>query len=319
VKWFKWSSLITLSLAMSLSTACNRPADTPSVGDIVVQIIVTRDFGEEVIIERTIEVKPNTNAIDALKQVAAVETAYGSGFVNGVNGTRTTFSTQSGGLRDWFFSVNGITSGTGGLDYALRSGDVEQWDFHKWGFQQTIPATIGQFPEPFLHGHRGSISPTVVAYSDNFEKEANNLVIKLAGLGVKKVNATKITELKETERELSNLIIVGHPDELLASEINREWKRLGLFASFDGNRLNAFNSSGEVSEIYTSSTGVIMATQNLWNPNGTGAGENVAWLVSGTDDAGVKAAIDVLLNRSDEFIYSYGAIVSGGQVTRLPR
>ncbi|GAI85551.1 unnamed protein product, partial [marine sediment metagenome] len=36
---------------------------------------------------------------------------------------------------------------------------------------------------------------------------------------------------------------------------------------------------------------LIQATQNPWNPKGIGACENVVWLVSGTDEAGVKDAI----------------------------
>lgn len=318
MKWLKRLSLASLSLALSLSAACGGPGVTATPGNITVRVAVTRNFGEELIIEHSLELKANTNAMEALKQVAAVETAYGGGFVNGINGTYTTLTALSGDRQDWFFSVNGITSNTGAADYILHSGDIEQWDFHGWGFQQTTPATIGDFPEPFRFGHRGNIRPTVVVYAGNFEKEAANLVQKLGDLGVKTVSLRKITELPETEKESSNLIIIGLPDAPLLSEINREWKRLGLFANFDGSRLTIYTAGGEVAENYASETGVILATQNPWNPNGTGAGENVAWLVSGTDERGVRAAADALLNRTDEFKYAYAAVVNGGKVTRLP-
>jgi len=318
MKWLERLSLIALSLVVSLSAACDHSSVPTSPGNITVRIAVTRNFGEELLFERSLELKANTNALDALKQVAAVETAYGDGFVNAINGTRTTFAGPFGDRQDWFFYVNGMASNTGALDYILHSGDIEQWDYHGWDFQQTTPATIGQFPEPFLHGQRNNIRPTVVTYTDNFEKEAVSLVQRLGGLGVKAAGMKKITELTETEKESSNLIIIGLPDAPVVSEINRQWRQLGLFARFDGKSLTVFNARGEVAGNYTSNTGIIMATQNPWNPGGTGAGENVAWLISGTDESGVRAAVDVLVNRMDELKYAYAAVVNGGKVTRLP-
>ena len=96
----------------------------PSTGKIEVRVIVTQDFGNELMLDKSLLVSNGSSAMDALKQVAEVETAYDGGFVNAIRGVRS--SAREG----WFIIVNGILSNTGACDYTLHSGDVERWDFH---------------------------------------------------------------------------------------------------------------------------------------------------------------------------------------------
>ena len=54
-----------------------------------VSVVATRNFGQELIFSERVELAVNTRAMDALQQVAEVETAYGGGFVNAINDIRS--------------------------------------------------------------------------------------------------------------------------------------------------------------------------------------------------------------------------------------
>jgi hypothetical protein len=78
------------------------------------------------------------------------------------------------------------------------------------------------------------------------------------------------------------------------------------------------NSTGEAEREYTSGAGVIQATQNPWNPKGTGACENVAWLISGTDEDSIKSAVKALALHHNELRYAFGAVVQEGRIIKVP-
>ena len=64
--------------------------------------------------------------------------------------------------RDWFYYVNGIEADVGAQDYGLSSGDRIQWDYHSWRATMRVPAIVGAYPEPFVHGYRGKRLPARV-------------------------------------------------------------------------------------------------------------------------------------------------------------
>ena len=130
-----------------------------------VKVIVTTDFGQVVLVEKAVDIEENTTALDALQQVAEVNTKYGGGFVDAINGISSEYKGTGQKKKDWFFYINGMSSNLGANDYILHGGDIEQWDFRDWGFRQFVPAIIGDFPEPFIHGCGGVVYPTVVAYT----------------------------------------------------------------------------------------------------------------------------------------------------------
>jgi hypothetical protein len=286
---------------------------------MAVKIAVTQNFGEKLIFEQSLNIKENTSALDALKQAAPVETSYGGGFVSGINGIRSRYAGGVTAREDWFFYVNGLISNVGASDYVLQPGDTEQWDFHSWSLHSFTPAVIGHFPEPFLHGYSGKTRPTVIVYTDKFREEAKNLERKLGELGAHAVGSKEFSALSPNEKENSNLILIGTPDVEAISELNRHWRELGFFAYFESVNLAVLNASGAVTNNYGSGAGLIQATQNPWNPNGIGAGENVVWLVSGTDETGVKAAIDALINRNTDLRYAHAAVIVSGEIVRIPR
>jgi len=305
--------LLPASIACSASTApVPEQATTMSV-----RIIVTQNFGQELILDRTLDTGEKSNAMDTLQRVAQVETAYGGGFVISINGIRSQYSGLGSAQQDWFLYINGMESNTGALDYTLQPGDIEHWDFHNWSFHQSIPAIIDSFPGTFKYGYGGNTRPTIIAYADGFNEAADNLEQGLIASGVK-VSSQNLDELSENAKESSNLLLLGTSDNQLISELNREWQRLGFFADFENGNLVALSPDGHVETRYGAGVGLIEATQNPWNPNGTSADQNAVWLVSGTDVNGVNAAADILLKHSEELKYSFAVVVSGGKAINLP-
>ena len=303
--------LLLLSAVVALS-ACS-PGGTGT--DITVRVVVTQNFGRDLMLDETIEVPTGASALEALQQVADVETAYGGGFVNTINGVRSQYPAQE----DWLFYINGISTNKGAAGYILEDGDIQHWDFHDWSFRMFIPAIIGDFPQPFLHGYGGQVRPTVIVYADGLREEAEALERGLAELGVENVSLKHTGELTDDDKQHSNLILLGTKDSDLVSEMNQAWDKLGFFVHFEDGVMVVHNSRGEVEAEYGAGCGLIQATQSLWNPKGVGACENVVWMASGMDADGVKSAVDALINRHDQFQYAYAIVIANGEIIRVPQ
>ena len=306
----KLARLAAVVVALAVLLSGCRP---PSSGQIEVRVIVSHDFGSETLVDELVMVDDGSTALDALKQVASAETAYGGGFVTAINGV------SSAGGEDWFFYINGILTNVGARNYALRQGDVERWDFHSWGFCSFVSALIGDFPEPFGHGYGGEVSPTVVVYSPGLENEAGDVAAVLAQLGVENVSVVTEAELSPEEKGRCNLVLLGAQDSELVAEVNQLRDKLCFYAYFGGGGLLLRDSRGEAAGEYGAGCGLIQASQNPWNPRGIGACQNVLWVVSGTDEAGVKDAVDVLVNHSAELRHAFGVVIAGGEVIKVPR
>jgi hypothetical protein len=117
---------------------------------------VTRDRGAEVILTAT--VPAGVSALEALDRELDVDTRYGGRFVQAIEGLEGSLDQQ----RDWFWYVNGLEGDRSAAEYELRPGDVEWWDYRSWGSVMQIPAVVGAFPEPFVHGFAGEVPPAVV-------------------------------------------------------------------------------------------------------------------------------------------------------------
>jgi len=315
--------LVVCLLAIGLC-GCSAPQPPQSPAAVPaatteVRVVVTRNFGQELVFDEVVELRGKMCAMDALKQVAEIETAYGGGFVNAINGVRSQYTGSGAAKKDWFIYANGILTNVGALDYTLHPGDIERWDLHDWSFHHLIPAITGHFPEPFVHGYEGTVRPTIVIYQDNFKKEAEDVAAKLSQLGVASISIKSISELSEEEKEFCNLLLLGDMDCKLISELNQVWKRLGFFAHFEEDKLVVLNSRGEIAAEHGDGTGLIQATQSLWNPKGIGICQNVVWMVSGTDEAGVKSAIATLVNRYSDFQYAFAVVITDGEIlSRVP-
>ncbi len=112
---------------------------------------------------------------------------------------------------------------------------------------------------------------------------------------------------------------MGTSDFEPIKELNEPWNRLGFFCHFEDGKLLVFDSAGELLNGYGAGTGLIQATQSIWNPKGVGAGENVVWVLSGLDESGVRAAVDTLVSHPDGYRYACAVVVTEGETLRVPQ
>jgi len=305
--------IILLLLLTAALSGCPSPPSAAGGEPATVTVVVTRDFGKELILAEEVEIGEGSNAMTALQSVAEVETKYGGGFVKAIKG----LSSQEANHLDWFYYINGISLSLGAKDYALRDGDVEQWDLRDWSYRQFVPATIGAFPQPFLSGVRGELKPTAVVYDETFAEEAGVLAAKLEGRGVAEVTLNGAERLSDGVRTGSHLIIVGGAESGLIVELN-ELPKLGFFAYFEGGRIIVLDEKGDQAGEYGAGWGLIQATQNPWSPGGVGSGQSVVFTVTGTDENGIRSAAQALIDNSDGLSYAYAVLVNNNEIIKIP-
>ena len=185
IAWF----LVIVALCACTAQPPGGQAQSPAV-----RIVATQDFGRQLMFDEKLELEPGTSAMAALKRVAEVETAYGGGFVDAINGLRSGFTSGQSAKADWFFYINGIQSNIGALDYRLHDGDVQHWDFHDWSFRHFIPAIIDGFPAALSNGFGGKVSPNLIVYQDSMKESAQKLAEKLVKLGVNNISLRSFGE-----------------------------------------------------------------------------------------------------------------------------
>lgn len=317
MKRFNLFCLLVLVVMVGLiGDACSPVPVAEESGLITVRVVATEDFGETLILDKTLEVPSETSAMTALEQAAEVETEYGGGFVSAINGFRSGYN--RGMMRDWFVYLNGILANTGVMDYTLHAGDVQHWDIHDWGFRQFVPAIIGGFPEPLLHGYGGKNRETIVVFPGSLKNEADKIRQVLLESGISSVSQRQLDALSQKDKETGNLILLGTMDMPLIVELNHQWKKLGYFTNYRDGNLVAINLEGKEVAGYGAGSGIIQATQNPWNPKGIGACENVAWMIAGIDITGVRNAVDIMINKRVDLQYACAVIADKGKVVRIP-
>jgi hypothetical protein len=306
--------IFVLLLLAAILSGC--PAPPPASGDepATVKVVVTRDFGRELVLAGEVEIGEGTDAMTALQATAEVETKYGGGFVKAINGLES----QEASQLDWFYFINGVSLSLGARDYALRDSDVEQWDLRDWSYRQFVPAIIGAFPQPCLNGVRGKLKPTAVVYDEPFAGEAGALAAKLEEWGVTEVTLNGAETLSDGVKEQSHLIIVGGADNGLILELNELHKKLGFFAYFEGGKIITLDEKGKQAGDYGAGWGLIQATQNPWSPGGVGSGESIVFIITGTDENGIRSAANALIDNSDGLRNAYAVLVNNSEIIKIP-
>lgn len=118
-----------------------------------VHLRVTDDFGAKVLAEPAEPKQAGADTVMRLLQRnAKVETRYGGGFVQSINGLSG--QADAGEQIDWFFYVNGLLAGRGAASWRVAEGERIWWDRHRWDLAQ-IDAVVGDYPQPMKSGHDG--------------------------------------------------------------------------------------------------------------------------------------------------------------------
>jgi hypothetical protein len=273
-----------------------------------VTLTVTDAFGSRVLEQaRAPNVVGQETVMELLMRNDHVQTRYGGGFVQSINGL-------AGGERNgrpdaWFYYVNGIEAPAGAAETKLHAGDSVWWDRHDWGLTDDVPAVVGSYPEPFLHGTDGKRLPITVYCPAPSSQACKTVSKRLSALGVPITFGALGTDEPETLRVLVGTWLSLRTDPA-ASYLQQSTQTSGVYARFapDGRTLALLDPEGHTVRTLAGGTGVVAADRI---PN-----EVPTWLITGTDSAGVDAAAHALDQASldDHFAVA----LSAGRVIALP-
>jgi hypothetical protein len=235
-----------------------------------------------------------------------VTTRFGGGFVQSIDGLAGSDAAE----HDWFYYVNGSEASVGAADYKLSPGDVAQWDYHDWRATQHIPAIVGAYPEPFLHGMKGKRLPTRVECENDASAPCKEVSDRLAKLGANVTSAP----LGSPSTAFALRVVVAKYGAVSGIRALTALKSgpatTGVYARFNaaGTSLELLDSAGKAVRTAPPGSGLLAATQP--------AAQAITWVVTGVDDAGVARAAGALDPATLRNAFAVAATPSG--VVRLP-
>jgi hypothetical protein len=251
-----------------------------STGDV--DLTVSRDYGTKVLVQKQDPIHESDTVFRVLDRNADVSTRYGGGFVQSINGLSGT--TSGGRTSDWFFYVNGIESPIGSAQYDLSGGDRVWWDYRDWTAAMRVPAVVGSWPEPFVHGFQGKLYGTSVQCAGR-QAPCDEVSARLRAAGANFPggggSAGTVTIAVGPWSALRDQPVAG----LLASGPASS----GVFAHFVGTRkplLEVLNQQGQPAGSIGKGGGLIAALRQGDGPP--------TWVVTGTDAKGVIAAANLV-------------------------
>jgi hypothetical protein len=253
----------------------------PGSGTSAVTITVTSGFGAQRVASIAKSKVPGSETVmRMLERSFAVRTRYGGGFVESIDG-------QSGSSRrrDWFYYVNGVQAPQGAATTAVHRGDRIWWDLHDWSATNSVPAVVGSFPEPFVHGIAGKRFPTTIECAQDVGAACKRVTAALRGVGV-----PVSSQLLGTGSGQDTLaLLVGTWSELrsalVGSVIQHGPAASGVYARFSGageRSLQLLDPRGRVARTLIAGAGLIAATADR--------SATPTWLITGTDVSGVNGA-----------------------------
>jgi hypothetical protein len=283
---------VALAAVAVAAPGCGIGPGESSAGEAT--LTVTRDYGAERMLAASQDDPPAAETvIRFLDREAEITTRYGGGFVQSIDGVSGELS--GGRSRDWFFFVNGVESSRGAAEVEVRGGDRIWWDHRDWTDAMRTPAVVGSWPEPFAQASAGTEREPVRVECLDERERCDAVADRLAEEGVDASVEDAVRDRGRLERAPPALRVLVGPWERVrtdpaAAQLERGPQASGVFARFEpagrGYRLVALDERVEPVEAHASGAGLVA---------GVRAGERPpAWLVTGTDAAGVAKAVTML-------------------------
>ena len=259
------------------------------------ELTVTRDYGTVPVLHRQLgDLTESDTVMRALERNADITTSYGGDFVQSIDGFEG--ESRSGERFDWLFYVNGVESTVGAGAYSLHGGESVWWDYRDWNAALRVPAVVGSWPQPFLGGYDGKRRPVAVECLGG-GGVCGEVEERLRGEGV---------EVSAHPPSGAIRVLVGPwarvRSDPAAAQIERGPQTSGVFAEFH-------REAGDTAADFGPGAGLVAATRRYEEPP--------IWVVTGTREAGVRAAAGLL--DPDDLRDRYAVAVDGGKETPLPR
>ena len=293
------TAVATALLGAALATAgCGLGAGA-DVGSV--ELTVTREFGAEPMLQRSLPAKESDTVMRLLEGEAEIETRYGGGFVHAIEGVAE--ARRDGDPHDWFFFVDGAESPIGAAEVEVEGRERIWWDYRDWSAIYHVPAVVGSWPAPFADGISGKRYPVVV------ECRGGRVACDLARRALEAEGVR---------------IAAGSPDKAIRLLVG-PWQRLrtdataklieagpgesGVFADFEGVfGLVALDEGGDVAAELGPDAGLVAATARYGGPP--------VWVVTGGTAAAVRQAAAAL--DPQHLRDHYAVAIEDGKATPLP-
>jgi hypothetical protein len=276
-------------LCAAAAAGCGFGPGASTEGDAT--LTVTRDYGSERVLGAALTDPPESETVMRfLDSEAEITTRYGGGFVQSIDGLAG--GERSGGRFDWFFYVNGIESPIGAAEARVYGGDRVWWDYREWTAAMRVPAVVGSWPEPFVHGSEGKAFPVRIDCLAD-DDDCSAVADRLEGEGVPASISTERAKLGE---ELLRVVVgpwEAVREDRAAVQIEDGPSQSGVFADMEPGTAGGYELVALDPD----------AREDPRDRLGPGAGlvaavrlgeEQPTWVVTGTDQAGVDAAIELL-------------------------
>jgi len=281
-----------------------------------IDLWVTTGFGSATIDEELKDYQQSYSIMDILRQTTEVETAYGGGFVQAINGITSTYTNifNSDKKKDWFYWINGLNANVGANDYLPKDGDIIWWDYHDWSHTVGPNAVIGTFPQPFVNGYNEVNNGTEIWYTKNNEPEAETLQKLLLNKNVEKVT-TNLFQQQDLYDRSKMTILLGEWSELKnnqqLNDLFQQGTKLGLFAGIKDQKIYTTYVNGGISESFDSNSVLIVSIAQ--SPGDT----HPLWLIIGLNSEDIEQALTVLQD-GQMIKKKVGVVISNGKVFDLP-
>jgi hypothetical protein len=297
-----------IALTATLGLGCTLG---PDEGSGVATLTVTRDFGSTKLVRSSDRDLPEgETAMRFLQRRAEVETRYGGRFANAINGLR---SRATGGSRsDWFYYVNGIEADVSAAERELARGDRVWWDYHEWSGVMRVPAVVGSFPEPFIHGSEGKRFPVRIDCAQDADQACRDVATRLDRAGV---TASSTALGAPAGKEVLRMVVGTWSDvrrDGAARQLERGPQESGVFARVarvrGGYALRLLDPLGHAGSELRSGAGIVAATRF--------EEQQPTWVVTGTDRLGLRRAVTLL----EEAVLRdrFAVATTGGRALSLP-
>jgi hypothetical protein len=284
-------TVVAAAIATATTAGCGLGPGPSTEGEAT--LTVTRDYGIEPVLEATESDPPESETVlRFLDGGAEVETRYGGGFVQSIDGIAGEFG--AGRTSDWFFFVNGIESDRGAAEVPVRGGDRIWWDYRDWTDALRTPAVVGSWPEPFVQASAGADAIPVRVVCHVERPTCGEVAERLAGEGVDaSIEGPESAEAADRRAPALRLLVGPWPEvasDPAAAQLDRGPRTSGVFARFErgpgGWELLALDERAEPAARLGSGAGLVAGVRDGDDP--------ATWLITGTDEAGVRDAASML-------------------------
>ncbi len=272
---------------------------------------ITNDFSKNCLLVKEISYT-NQSAMQILQEACNVKTVYGGALVTSIDGIG---SAQADGKKNWFYYINGIMADVGARQYSPKPGDNIWWDFHSWDANTYISSVIGAYPQPFLSGYAGQRKEIFILYTTSLAARAVELKDNLEELSVQKIELKLCNSRIINEKNNKMFIIIGSWRDLNQHkaiwDIYRNYRKAGLFIKFEKDKLQIMDINGKIQKEFGKAAAIVGTKRGFGS-------DSVIWFIIGTDDDGVGAALDILINEPEKIKFYSGAVVTSGEILNVP-